>query len=104
MNPFTQEQIGKAKVNPIFKGLSNELKDPKNFKKIENKLAKVMLADHKHKDIKAFVTCIRCQNKLTKKREMIKELGFSGINQYQSWRKVMAYIINKKDLMLYEKE
>ena len=103
MNKFTQEQIGKAKVNPIFKGLSDELKDPKNFKKVEKKIANVMVSDHKHSTIKAFTNCIRCQNKLTKKRETIYKLGFKDINQYQNWKKIMGYIINKKELVLYEK-
>ena len=103
MNSFTQEQIGKAKVNPVFKGLPDNLKDPKNFKGIENKLSNVMLSDHKHSNIKSFVHCIRCQNKLTKKRELIHKLGFKDINQYQNWKKIMGFIINKGELILYEK-
>ena len=103
MDKLLEETIGKAKVNPVFKGLPDELKDPKNFKGIESKLAKVMVSDHKHKQINAFNECKRCQEKFLKKRELIKSLGFNSIYQYQSWKKVMGYIINKKNLMLYER-
>ncbi len=104
MDKFTQKQIGKAKVNPIFEGLSNDLKDPKNFKKTEKKLADVMLSDHKHKTIKAFVKCKRCQVKVAQKSEMLRKLGFKDNLQYQSWKKVMQIIINKGELVLYEKK
>lgn len=104
MDKFTLKQIGKAKVNPIFKGLQDNLKDPKNFKKIEKKLANVMMSDHKHKQISTFIKCKRCQAKLEKKRRAIRELGFKDFEQYQNWKRVMLHIINKRELVLYEKE
>lgn len=103
MRKLTEKEIGQAKVNPVFKGLSNELKDPKNFKKIEKKLANVMVSDHKHRKISAFNKCKRCQAKFHKKREMIKSLGFESIYQYQNWKKVMDIIINKEEIVLYER-
>ncbi len=102
MDKFTQKQIGSAKVNPIFKGLSDDLKDPKKFKSIEKKIANVMVADHKHRTIKAFMKCKRCQVRLKKKQELLKELGFKDPQQYQMWKKVMSIISNKEDLVLYE--
>lgn len=103
MEKFTIKQIAKAKVNPVFKGLSDELKDPKNYKRIEKKLFNVMVSDHKHKAIAAFMKCSRCQEKFANKRALIKELGFESTNQYQNWKKIMGIIISKRDLVLYEK-
>lgn len=96
-------KIKKAKVNPIFEGLSDELKDPKNFLTIERKIVNTMKSDHTHTNLKAFMKCKRCQAKVKKKTEMILELGFKDFIQYQNWKKVMGYIINKKNLELYEK-
>lgn len=88
------------KPNPLFKGISKELKNPKCFMPIERKLARIMYSDHKHDTIKAFTKCSRCQEKFNKKRAEIKKLGFSGVEQYQMWRKIMFIIHNKKDFVL----
>jgi len=104
MDKFTIEQIGKAKENHVFDGLSDDLKDPKNFEGIEKKIANTMVSDHKHKVVSTFIKCKRCQTKVAKKSEMIRELGFKDMNQYQNWRKVMNIVINKGELILYEKK
>lgn len=100
----TQKIISKAKVNPVFKGLSDDLKDPKHFKEIEKKLFLIMVSDHKHRDIKSFVKCKRCAIKIGRKSRMIKELGFNSFKQYQNYKKVMQIILNKRSLDLYAKE
>jgi len=97
------KQIAKAKENPVFEGLPDEVKDPKNFKEIEKKLANTMVSDHKHATIKAFIKCKRCQIKVKKKADMIKELGFKDFAQYQDWKKIISIIINKQNLILYDK-
>ena len=102
MNKETLNKIKNAKENPIFKGLSDEIKDPKNFVKTENKIRRTMISDHKHATIKQFMKCQRCQIKMQKKREMLKELGFKNFIQYQNWKKIMVIILNKQDLRLYE--
>ena len=104
MDKFTQKQIEDAPANPIFEGLSDELKDPKKFKSIEKKIANTMVADHKHRTVKAFVNCKRCQARLKKKQELLKGLGFKDTQQYQMWKKVMSIISNKEEIVLYEKE
>ena len=103
MKKLTIEAIGKVKVNPVFKGLPDTLKDTKNFKGIEKKLSAVMFSDHKHRLIKSFTKCKRCNAKFEEKRRMVRELDFSSMNQYQNWKKIMQIIINKKELVLYEK-
>jgi hypothetical protein len=99
----TLNKIKEAKSNPVFDGLSDELKDPKQFTKIERKIIKTMLSDHTHKTMKQFIKCKRCQIKVQKKTDTIKELGFKDFNQYQNWKKVMGMIINKKNFTLYDK-
>lgn len=103
MNKFTLKQIGDAKINPILASLPDELKDAKKFATIEKKIANIMVSDHKHRKVASFVKCKRCQAKFEKKREYIKSLGFNDIQQYQLWKKVMFLIINKGELVLYEK-
>lgn len=104
MNKQTINKIKNAEANPIFEGLSDEVKDPKNFERIEGKIANTMVSDHKHKTIKQFIKCKRCQDKMKKKAEMIKESGFKDFAQYQNWKKVMGKIINKENFQLYGKE
>lgn len=84
-----------VKKHPLFKGLSEELKDPKCYKGIESKLQKAVYSDHQHKTIKKYMECPACSKKLQKKRELMKEMGFKSYEQYVLWRKIME-IINKK--------
>jgi len=103
MKKATINKINKLPENPIFEGLSADLKDPKNFDAIERKIANTMLSDHKHANIKQFTKCKRCQAKVRKKTDMIKEMGFKDFIQYQNWKKVMGMIISKQNFQLYEK-
>lgn len=103
MKKQTLNKIKNAKENPIFEGLSDKLKDPKNFEAIERKIANTMISDHKHTTIKQFIKCKRCQDKVRKKAEMIKEMGFKDFAQYQNWKRVLSVIINKENFQLYEK-
>jgi len=104
MKKATINKIKNAKPNPIFERLPDELKDPKNFEKIERKIAKTMISDHKHSTIKQFIKCKRCEVKRQKRAKVIKELGFTSPEQYQNWKKVLHKIINKENFQLYGKE
>jgi len=95
--------IAKATANPVFNGLPDALKDPKNYLKTERKIVATMVSDHKHTTMKAFINCKRCQAKVVKKAEMIKDLGFKDYEQYANWRKIMWIIINEQNLTLYDK-
>ena len=92
--------VPKLKPNPIFKGLSKELKDPKNFAKIEKKLQDALYSDHKHKAISSYAKCERCQVKRMKRQKLMTEMGFKGINQYLEWKKIMSIIINKQNFQI----
>ena len=89
-----QKIIKKAPKNPIFEGLPDKLKDPKNFDDTEKRLAKIMHSDHKHKNIKEFLNCKRCQQKVHKRHEEMRKIGFDNVEQYQHWKKIMQIIIN----------
>ena len=93
-------KVLKLKPNPIFKGLSNALKDPKNYKRTEKKLKVILKSDHTHKTPSSYVKCLECQEKLGKKRRLMKEIGFKSFGQYLEWRKVMEIIIKKKDFQV----
>jgi hypothetical protein len=103
MKKLTLKQIGKAKPNPVFEGLDDSLKKPKMYIKVQKTLEKIMHSDHKHRNIQYFMKCKRCQAKVKRRDAMIKELGFKDGIQYQEWKKVMQYIINKKPIYLDEK-
>lgn len=92
--------VPKLKPNPIFNGLPDSLKDPKNFKKIENKLRLSLLSDHKHSTMKGYTKCKRCQDKFKKRQILMKEIGFVDIKQYMEWKRIMSIIIQKRNFQL----
>ncbi len=85
----------KYKKNPILEGIPDELKTEEKFKEIQEKCNDIMRAEHKHKTVKSFVTCVWCQENLKKRQEYIKQLGFKSYGQYAEYTKVMNVIINK---------
>lgn len=97
---LTQKEIAKAKPNPIFKGLPAKLKDVSIFISTERQLLRTLKSTHKHKSVKAYANCEKCQAKRTKRLELMKELGFKSFEQYQEWRKVMSIIHNQKDFQI----
>jgi len=93
-------EFGELKEHPVFKDLPEELKDVKRYKEIENKLRFIMVSDHKHKQVKSFVSCKRCKAKMDKRQEAIKDYGFKDYHQYLMWRRVMEIIYNQKDFQV----
>ena len=100
MKKYDVSKIKDLPTHPLFKDFPEELKDPDCFMKIEKKIDSIMHSDHKHKLIKAFVKCKRCQDKVKKKGEYIRSLGFTGVEQFQMWQKIMTILINEKDFKL----
>lgn len=90
----------KLKENPLFKDFPKELKDPKSYKKVESKLRLIMYSDHSHSTIKAFINCPRCVQKVEKRKEALKSFGFTSVEQYMVWKKIMDIVINKRELDL----
>lgn len=101
MQKLSIEEINKEhKPNPIFDGMPESLKDPACFEDIEKRLRSLLISDHKHKTIKAYIACKRCQTKLNKKREVMKEIGFKDVKQYSEWRRIMSIISQKRSFQL----
>lgn len=100
MQKLDLKTVGKLKPHPLFKGLPEELKDPKCFNKIEKKLSGFLKADHVHKNVKEFVTCAWCQEGMKKRQQAMKDYGFKNIQQYFEWKKIMSIIKSKKDFKL----
>ena len=100
MPKLNLKAVPNLKPNPIFKGLPKKLKDPKNFLDIEKQLQDVIKSDHQHKNIKEFITCAWCQENRERRQKLMKKLGFKGIGQYLTWKKIMTLMINKKDFPL----
>jgi multimeric flavodoxin WrbA len=99
MNKKEVEKLLKGiKPHPIFKDLPEELKDEACFAGIEERIAKAMFSDHTHKTIKGFAGCKRCRDKTAKRREILKELGFTSYEQYLTWKRVMDVIINDRGI------
>lgn len=88
------------KPNPIFKGLSNTLKDPKNFKKIEKKLQAILKIDHEHKTASSYAKCQECNSNREERKKMMKDIGFKSIQQYMLWKKVMSIIKDKANFQV----
>lgn len=73
-------------------GIPDDLKSLTAFDELEQRLAKVMFSDHKHVKVKSFVNCKRCSQKMLKRREEIKKVGFKDYEQYLIYKKVMGII------------
>lgn len=98
MSKLNLKAVPNLKPNPLFVGLKESLKDPKCFKKIEEKL--VIKSDHTHKSVKDFVACESCNGQRLARQKNLKKLGFTSFNQYLTWKKIMQILINKKDFQL----
>lgn len=93
-------EYGVLKEHPVFKDLPETLKDPKQYKLIENKLRAIMVSDHKHKSAKTFINCKRCKDKFDKRSKAIRDYGFKDYHQYLMWKRVMEIIKNAKDFQI----
>lgn len=82
----------------ILEGLPDYLKDPKRFKRIEKRLADILVSDHKHKAIKTFVKCPECAQRRADRAKLMTKIGFKNVGQYLQWKKVMDIIINKRNV------
>lgn len=100
MRKLTKDELNKGKPNPLFKGMPERLKDPKNYKKVEKELAKLLETKHDHKQPSAWMKCEECQTQFEAKRKKRKQLGFKSAAQYLEWKKIMNIIINEKSFQI----
>lgn len=100
MKKLDLSKVPKLKKNPIFLRFPMKLKDPESFQKVEDELAEIIKSDHTHKSVKDFVACEGCNEKLKKRQEKLKELGFKSYTQYLEWKKIMTIIKEQKSFKL----
>lgn len=86
------------KKNRLLKGMSSKLKDPKSFKLIEKKLAKILKSNHKHATIKSYATCAWCNEKRQEREKAIEGYGFKSFAQYMEWKKIHGLMSQVRDL------
>lgn len=79
-------------TNPMFDGLSDELKTWDKFLEVERELLKIMYSDHKHVKMSAFMKCKRCNAKVKQRNDKIREFGFKDYKQYLTWKRVIKLI------------
>ena len=91
------------KPDPLFDTLPVELKNPKCFKRILNKIAKASETGHEHKTVLQWKVCKHCQQKFLERRATVKKLGFASYEQFLKWKKIADIIINKREVYLTTK-
>lgn len=90
----------KLKPNPLLKGLSNSLKDHKNFDAVEKTLQEILKIDHTHKTATSYSKCVECNKKREERQKKMKEIGFKSLRQYMEWKKIHTIIKNKSNFQV----
>lgn len=75
--------------------IPDTLKTPKEYLRIEKTLKRIMVSDHAHAKVSAFLKCKRCKAKLDKRREFIKKEGFADFQEYLRYRNIMQTILRE---------
>jgi len=96
----TTEVNKKRKPNPLFKGMSAYLKDPKNFENTDKTLQAILKTSHQHKTASSYAKCALCQAKRLERQKQMKDLGFKSIQQYLEWKRIHTIIKEKKSFQL----
>lgn len=84
----------KYSQHPMLKGIPDELKEIKRYRKVEREYSLIMLTSHKHKTTATFAKCEDCTKKMQERREYLQKLGFKDYAQFMLYRRVMGLIIN----------
>ncbi len=100
MKKLDIKQVPKLRPDPLFKDMPRQLKDPKNFVAIEKRLIKILRTKHKHKTAKAYVACVLCNSQRLERQKMMREEGFTSIQQYLGWKRIMTIINDKKSFQV----
>lgn len=98
------KKLPKDRPNPIFKGLSNYVKDPANFKEIQKEILNTLAVGHSHSEMLDYAKCAECTRKMKDRRTLLKKYGFKNPAQYMAWRKVHEEITKRYPLMDWKKK
>ena len=96
MSEIPPETFPKYRKTSVLDGLPANLKDPKNYEKIQRALLETLAGRHSHGEMETWAKCLHCQNKLRNHGDMMRKLGFRSGTQYMAWKKVMHMMINPK--------
>lgn len=97
------KELPKYRPNPIFNGLPDYLKDPKNFKKIEKAILETLAGKCSHGEVIEWATCAKCQRRFAERSAFIQKLGFRSPAQYMAWKKVHEEITRRDPLTDWKK-
>lgn len=100
MNKLYLTKVPKLKPNPLFKGMSKSLRDPKNYEETKKKLLDILKTDHPHRTPSSYMKCSECQSKFQERKRLMKEVGFKSYHQYLEWDKIHTIIKNKVNFQL----
>lgn len=104
MSDINKDTFSKPAPSPIFLGMPEYLKDPKNFEKIQKTVIETLAGKHSHGEVIEWAKCIACQKRFHERRELLKKLGFRGPQQYMAWVKVHTQIKERMPLMDWSKK
>ena len=82
----------RSRLNPLIADLTDYLKDPANFDKIQKTIIETLAGNCSHSDMAEWAGCAKCQKRFTERRYMLKKLGFKNPTQYREWVKVHSEI------------
>jgi hypothetical protein len=101
MKKLSLKKINQKGVTPeVLVGLPDNLKTVDMYYTVESELAKMVKSDHKHKSVKEYVQCAWCNQKRHLRENKIKSYGFKSYAQFLEYRRIMDYIINKRNIQL----
>ena len=82
------KQFPKYTPNPLLEGLSEYLKQPEAFEKIQKAILNTLASRHSHSEVLEYAECFSCSKKMLDSRLLLKKLGFKSPMQYREWVKV----------------
>lgn len=87
-------------VNPLD-GLPEYLKKPESYEKVQMALLDTLACGKTHSDPLQMMECKKCAENMLVRRQLMKKLGFSGVEQYMAWRKTHEEIKRRVPLAKY---
>ena len=85
----------------VLAGLSEYLKDYKNYEKVMRAILEAGSTKHSHGEMVDWAACTACQQKLWDRKEFIKKLGFRSPAQFLAWSKTHRIINERVPLPKY---
>ena len=95
MNKEQALKLPRFTPNPKLAGLSDYVKNPANFDKIQRILLDTLAGQHTHSEMVTWATCKTCQEKVAIHGALMRKLGFKSPAIYYSWKKIMEMILDK---------